>query len=262
MARRQSRPSPAARSSSSSAAPGRSLTPFYVVLGLVALLGVGFLVYQSQRGSSGGAALAPPAVELDPAELARVQGISIGREDAPVVIYEFADFQCPGCAQFATFVMPLISERLVEPGLVRFVYYDFPLAMHPHAFLASRAARCANEQGKFWEYSDVVYGRQPRWSAERSAPVASFVEYAGEVGLDRAAFEACLKSDRYADEVTRSLKFGESLNVQGTPTLFVNGKLLSGIPSFAELERIVRDEAGNAAPAGPTVIGLEPDSTE
>jgi protein-disulfide isomerase len=261
VARRQSRP-PAATRSNSSAAGGRSLTPFYIVLGLVAVVGIGFLLSRSKGGGAGNAALAPTAVEVDPAEMAQVKGISIGRDDAPVVIYEFADFQCPGCGQFATFVTPLIRERLVEPGLVRFVYYDFPLAMHPYSFLASRAARCANEQGKFWEYSDVLYGRQPRWSIERSAPVASFIEYAGEIGLDRPAFEACLKSDRYADEVTRNLRLGESLHVQGTPTLFINGKQLSGIPDFAQLEKIVRDEAGSAAPAGPTIIGLEPDSSE
>jgi protein-disulfide isomerase len=193
-------------------------------------------------------------VAIDPAELSRVQGISIGREDAPVVIYEFADFQCPACGQYASFVTPLIKERLVEPGLVRYVYYDFPLVRaHPHAFLAARAGRCANEQGKFWGYHDLVYARQPTWSALSDA-TDFFVDLAREAGLDEERFEACLRSDRYAEEVTRSLRLGESLGVQGTPTLFVNGKRLPNPPTFEELEQIVRQEAGVASAATPPAM--------
>lgn len=222
------------------------LTPFYAILGLVALIGIGAIAYQMFAKDT--AATAPVQMAISPAELQSVQGISIGREDAPVTIYEFADFQCPGCGQFAAFVAPLIKERLVEPGLVRYVYYDFPLAMHPHAFLAARAGRCANELGRFWEYHDLVYARQASWSGLRDA-TDYFVELAGEAGLDQGEFESCLRSDRYAEEVTRSLRLGESLRVQGTPTLFVNMKQLQGIPSFAELEAIVQQEISGGTPA-------------
>jgi protein-disulfide isomerase len=231
-----------------------SLTPFYVIIGVVALAGVAALLFQMRdRGS---AATEPIPVAIDPAELSRVQGISVGRADAPVVIYEFADFQCPGCGQFASFVAPLIKERLVEPGLVRYVYYDFPLSGHSHAFLASRAARCANAQGRFWEYHDLLYARQASWSGLRDAS-DFFVELAGAAGLDEGQFEQCLRSDQFAEEVTRSLRLGESLGVQGTPTLFVNGKRLQEIPSFEELERVVRQEAGGAAgaPAAADTVG-------
>ena len=236
------------------------LLPLYVILGVVALVGVGVLVTQMRSG--GQTATQPVRVDVDPAELARVQGISIGREDAPVVMYEFADFQCPGCGQFAMFIAPLIKERLVEPGLVRYVYYDYPLvSIHPHAFLASRAGRCANEQGRFWEYHDLLYGRQATWSAQRDAS-DFFVRLAAEAGLDQRTFEACLRSDRYADEVTRSMALGESLQVQGTPTIFVNGKRLPGIPPFSELEQIVRQEAGlsgdGSGAGGATEPGTQP----
>lgn len=229
-----------------------SLLPLYVILGVVAIAGIGVLVYQMRGG--GGTATQPVRVEIDPAELARVPGISVGREDAPVVMYEFADFQCPGCGQFAMFMAPLIKERLVDTGLVRYVYYDFPLTgMHPHAFLASRAARCANEQGRFWEYHDLLYGRQPSWSGLRD-PSDFFVQLAAETGLNQREFEPCLRSDRYADDVTRSMQLGESLAVSGTPTLFINGKRLPGIPTFRELEEIVRDEAGQGATADTTSV--------
>lgn len=223
-----------------------SLSTLYVILGVVAIAGIGFVAYQMTRAS---AAREPVEVTMDPAELQRVQGISIGEADAPVVIYEFADFQCPACGQFATFVAPLIKENLVEKGIARYVYYDFPLVqIHPNAFIAARAGRCANEQGKFWEYHDVLYGRQSEWAHARN-PDDLFVGYARQVGADEAAFERCLKSDRYAEEVTQSMKLGESLRVSGTPSLFVNGKMVQP-GNYRELEEIVLAEVGQAPSAG------------
>lgn len=225
------------------------LTPFYVILGVVAIGGVIVLLNQLRGDASGGAAIGPVAVPTDPSELARVQGIALGREDAPVVVYEFADFQCPSCGQFATFYTPLIKERLVETGVVRYVYYDFPLRQHPHAFLASRAARCANEQGRFWEYHDYLYARQSTWSAMGSA-VDYFVELGEQAGIpDQSAFAQCVRSDRFQTEVSRSVALGESLGVDGTPSLFVNGKRTQIPPSFADFEALVRAEAGSPAPA-------------
>jgi protein-disulfide isomerase len=223
------------------------LTPFYVVLAVVALIGVVVLLTQLRR-SGGQAALSPIPVQIDPSEISRVQGVAMGREDAPVVIYEFADFQCPACAQFATFYTPLIKERLVQTGTVRYVYYDFPLAQHPHAFVAARAARCADEQGRFWEYHDLLYGRQSTWYNMRNA-VDFFVDLGREAGLDQRQFESCVRSDRYQEEVSRSLRLGEALGVTGTPTLFVNGRRLQQIPgSYSSLEQIILSEAGTAAP--------------
>lgn len=231
------------------------LMPFYIILGLVAVGGVIVLLNQLRGAGGGDAALAPVPVQIDPAELSRVQGISIGRADAPVVMYEFADFQCPACGQFAAFITPLIKERLVDTGIVRYVYYDYPLSQHPHSFVAARAARCANEQGKFWEYHDLVYGRQSSWSGLGNA-VDFFIDLGAEAGLEEGAFAACVRSTRFQEEVSQSLGLGESLGVAATPTLFVNGKHLQQIPgSFAELERIVLAEAGAAGAAGAAPAG-------
>jgi protein-disulfide isomerase len=145
--------------------------------------------------------------------------------------------------EFATFTAPLIKERLVDTGLARFVYYDFPLPQHPHSFLAARGARCANEQGSFWQYHDVLYARQNSWSMMQDA-TDLFVELAGDVGLDEGDFEACLRSDRFQDEVSQSLQLGQMLGVGSTPTLFVNMKRLNGVPSISELEEMVRAELG------------------
>ena len=229
-----------------------SMQPFYVILGVVAVVGVGLVLWQVMgRGSP---AVAPVPVVISDQELSRVQGISIGRDDAPVVIYEFADFQCPGCGQFATFTAPLIKERLVETGQVRYVYYDFPLTqMHQHAFLASRAGRCANDQGRFWDYHDILYGRQPSWSSLSNA-TSYFIGLAEELGLDEGQFSSCLRSDEHQEEISRNIQLGQMLGVQGTPTLFVNMKRLGGVPDFAELQQIVQAEMG-VAPAEPAASG-------
>jgi protein-disulfide isomerase len=225
------------------------LTPFYAVLGAIAVAGVGLILYQVlARGGS--AATEPVEVNIEPSELASVQGISIGDANAPVVIYEFADFQCPACANYASLVAPTIKQRLVDTGLARYVHHDYPLTqIHPHAFLAARAGRCANEQGGFWHFHDLVYARQMRW-ASMGDPSDFFVDVADEVGIDDRAFAACLRSDRYAEEITRSMRLGESMGVPGTPTLFVNMRRLPNIPTtsseFAELEAMVRSEAGMA----------------
>ena len=249
-----------ARAPKTTAPQRNSLAPFYAILGVVALGGVGAIAYQ-MLGGGGDAATEPlPAVALDASELQSVQGIALGPENAPVTIYEFADFQCPACGQYASFVTPLIKDRLVGSGNVRYVYYDFPLAMHPHAFLASRAGRCAHEQGKFWEYHDLLYARQPTWSALGNA-TDYFVDLGDEVpGLDTGQFGSCVLSDKYADVVTQNMRLGEALNVNGTPTLFVNMKQLPTPPPFSALEAIVQQEMAGFAPAAAPADSAPADS--
>lgn len=226
---------------------GSSLKNFYIVLGGIAVVGAAMILYELY--GQGSAAMQPVEVAIDPATLAATEGISIGDEDAPVVIFEFADFQCPACGTYATFVTPLIKERMVEQGLVRFVFYDFPLEMHPNSFIAARAGRCADAQGEFWAYHDVIFAQQATWAAEGN-PIGTFVDMADEIGLDAGEFESCLESDRFAEEVTRSLELGKSLGVRGTPTIFVNGRRLANPPTYNELEAIVNEFAGtSAAPA-------------
>jgi protein-disulfide isomerase len=230
--------------------------PLYLFLGLIVLAGAGVLFTQSRRASE--AATQPVDVVLTTEQLQRVPGISLGRPDAPLTIYEFADFQCGGCAQWATFMEPLIKERLVNTGKARYVYYDFPLSIHQHAFLASRAGRCANEQQKFWDYHAALYQNQSQWSREDDA-LPLFLDYARRVGLNADTFEGCLRSDKYAREVSESYKLGESLGVNGTPTVFVNGQRVptpGRYEDFArELERIAPGSTGAApaaaAPAAP-----------
>lgn len=246
-----------------------SLTPFYAILGVVLLVGIGFLVTQATRKKNAGAN-APPqaALTLTPEQLQRVKGISRGRDDAPITIYEFADFQCPHCAQYAALLEPVILERLVDTGKARYVFYEFPLGFK-WSWLAARAGRCANEQGKFWDFHTLLFARQGEWAFDTD-PLTRWRPLAEQAGMDGKKFEECVRSDRYLKDVTESQQLGNSLGVGGTPTLFVNGRKLDSpaITSYAAFEAEVRriapsafgdSPAPAAAPAGPTApIGQTP----
>ena len=226
-----------------------SLLPFYVILGVVALGGA-FLLFRQMGGGGGTAATTLQQVVMTPEQLQRVPGISKGQPGAPVVLMEFADFQCPACGDFARFSEPLIQDY-IDNGTVRFVWYDFPLVqIHANAMLASRAGRCANEQNQFWPFHDYVFGQQSQWSESTDA-ADLFVGYAEQVGMNRDAFATCLRSDRYQKEVSESYQLGITLGVGGTPTVFINGKKVEETPrTRAEWDALIRRETGSAAAAG------------
>lgn len=117
-------------------------------------------------------------------------------------------------------------------GQVRLVYRDFPLVqIHPQALPAALAGECAHEQGKFWEYHDVLFANQSRLDE------ASLKEYAAQVGLDTATFDQCLTSQKYLEEVRKDYADGVSYGVQGTPTFFLNGLKIFGLRRVGALEQ-------------------------
>ena len=151
-------------------------------------------------------------------EIATDDQPSKGAATAAVTVVEFTDLQCPSCAQ----LHPVVERLAAEYGdRVRFVVRDYPLAQHADARKAAEAAEAAREQGKYWEYVALLYRNQSALS------VAKLKEYATQVGLDRAKFDAALDSGRHAEKVQRDLLDGNRVGVSGTPTFFVNGKRLS-----------------------------------
>jgi protein-disulfide isomerase len=140
---------------------------------------------------------------------------SIGPENAPVTIVEFADFQCPYCAQSASTLNQALARY---PGKVRVVFRNFPLSFHTYAQKAHEAAECANEQGKFWQYHDVLFANQG------ALGVDDLKRYAAGVGLDGERFSQCLDTGKYAEKVRKDYEEGARYNVRGTPTFFINGK--------------------------------------
>ena len=198
---------------------------FYWVLGIVAVVGLAAVGYSVGSNTLGAAATEPVVVEGldDPTQLMSLaQGVTKGDPDAPITIVEFADYSCPGCGQFALQIKPQMELQYVQSGIAKFVYYDFPLiSIHPHSFVAARAARCANDQGKFWEYQDQLFRNQPTWSVKPSVE-SDLMNFAGVIGLDEGAFETCLKSDAHADVVSANLRLAEELGIQQTPTLMMS----------------------------------------
>jgi len=145
----------------------------------------------------------------------------LGDADAPVVIVEFSDFQCPHCADFHVNTFPAL--RSLYGGRVRWYFVNrFFTAPHPHAEAAAIAAECANRQGKFWEYADQLFRRQEELGPDMLDQVA------GQLGLDRAAFDQCRADPAVAEEVAADQAEGERMRVDGTPTFFVNGVQILG----------------------------------
>jgi protein-disulfide isomerase len=158
---------------------------------------------------------------------------SIGPEDAPVTIIEFSDYECPFCAK----VEPTIMQVLEAYGDdVRFVYRDFPLDSHRDAQKAAEAAECADDQGKFWEYHDLLFANQGNLG------VSSLRQFASDLDLDVDAFNDCLDSDKYEDEVKKDFQDGQAAGVGGTPAFFINGQLVSGAQPFSVFKQVIDAE--------------------
>jgi protein-disulfide isomerase len=232
------------------ARPASGLKNFYWILGLLAIVGVAAIAWIVVKGRTGNAAMEPVEVEgaQDPQALvAKAQGVSVGPDSAPVKMLVFSDFQCPYCGTFALQVEPVLKNDFVTTGKLQIVYYDFPLGgSHRFSFLASRGARCAGDQKKFWEYHDMLFARQADWSFEQNPPVGKLLELGKEVGLNEKQFESCLKSDKYQDVVSANRTLGDRLLVNSTPTLFMNGRK---VPSdmglnIEELRKLVNQSAG------------------
>lgn len=242
---------------------GSSLLPLYVILGVVALGGLVFVGKQMMAKAN--AASQPVPVNLNPEQLNAVRGIEKGSPNAPVTMFEFADFQCGHCAQFATLIEPELREKLVNTGVVKVVFYDFPLPQFPYGFAASRAGRCANEQGKFWEWHDLTFQNQREWSYAPSLDKAIdfWTGYAEQAGMDAGNFETCVRSDKYQKEVSESRELGSSLGINGTPGIIINGKRMPNPPAnFDELNAAIQAELpAAAAPAAPAAPAAAPTDT-
>lgn len=205
-----------------------------LVLGAIGVAGVAILGYSLATGAFASAATEP--VELDYADdperlIEEAVAVEMGDPDAPVTLMEFADYQCPGCAHFATQIKPQLRQEFIETGQVHFVFHDFPLSGHANAFLAARAARCAGDQDVYWDYHDVLAARQNEW-ATQSDPRGLFTDYAEAVGADGSAFRECVNSDRHAETVTANAALGDQLGVTGTPWVLVSER--GGAPQRVE----------------------------
>lgn len=145
---------------------------------------------------------------------------ALGSESAPVTIVEFSDFQCPFCERLYSDGIAQMKTNYVNTGKAKLYFRDYPLSFHPNALPAANAARCANEQGKFWEMHNKLFEAQNTWSASSDAKTF-FMQYATEIGLNNASFDACYSASKYASTIMADEAEGQRYGVQGTPGTFL-----------------------------------------
>jgi protein-disulfide isomerase len=164
-------------------------------------------------------------------------GHVLGRDDAPVTVIEYADFQCPGCKMAWLLTVQDVKDRLVADGTVRFIFRDFPLDMHNNARPAHHAAACADEQGQFWAMHDQLFANQDGWSVT-GAPERMFRDYAEGIGLDTERYDACMAEGRYRGRIQASYDSGVELGVSSTPTMIVGNSIYSSL-TYDQLKGVV-----------------------
>jgi thiol-disulfide isomerase/thioredoxin len=156
---------------------------------------------------------------------------TLGSDDAKIVLVEFGDFGCSYSREVAPIVRAIVKQY---PNDIQFMYRDYPIDdLHPGASLAAEGGGCAQEQGKFWEYYDAVFGMSDELS------VATLTSIAETIGMDTEQFERCVESGYYANDVADDTSDGANAGVVGTPTFFFNGQKVEGSIPFTIFNQIV-----------------------
>lgn len=190
------------------------------------LLVVIFGAFVLRPNAQGG--LSPSTASLDKSK---------GAADAPVVVMEYGDFQCPACRQFTVDAKRRLEDDYVSKGQVRFVFRNFAF-LGAESQWAAEAAECANAQGRFWDYYDKIFKEQ------NGENVGTFVKenlkrFAADLSLDTGQFNACLDSGKYTDKVRQETREGQLAGVRGTPTIFVNDRLVNKGANYAVLKQAI-----------------------
>lgn len=175
---------------------------------------------------------------------------ALGRADAPVTLVEFTDYQCPFCGRFHRKTFPLLKQKFIDTGKLRFVVMDLPLAMHPNAQRAAVAAHCAGAQGRYFALNDLLFRNQRRLQPDGIAALAR------RAGLDMKKFQTCTRSQRFLDEVRQSAALAVRLGITGTPSFVlgtagpdgtVEGRKIVGAQPYTVFEAAI-SRLLNAAP--------------
>lgn len=183
-----------------------------------------------------GAAGSPAGAEVAAAEVAAADKI-LGTADAPVEVVEYLDYQCPYCKQFADGAEQQLRDDYVASGQVRFVVRNLAF-IGDESIWAAEAAECAEEQDRFWDYHDKLFAEQGR---ENSGAFGreNLKRFAAELGLDTAAFDQCLDSDKYRDQVRDERAEAQLRQIRATPSLLVDGRLVENGANYAVLRAAI-----------------------
>ena len=220
------------------------------LVGIVAILGifvVGGIYWVAQSGSGGDALVAPMYFAVDPDSPIETGSTDDGRPymgqaDAPVTIYEFADFQCPHCRDYSRGAGEEVKRDLIESGKARLVWVNFPI-LGDESVQAAKAALCAHEQDQFWTFHDWLFANQSvqrnsgAFSEERLLQIAALID-----GLDAAEFETCMSDSAIAERVQADQAMGTENAVSQTPSFLVGDQVVGG--SLSEITQAVTAAGG------------------
>lgn len=165
----------------------------------------------------------PSATPVDQSILLEDASKVKGKTEAAITVVEFSDFQCPACKGYQPMIQQLESQY---PDTLKVVYKHYPLdQIHPNARFAAQASEVALEMGKFWEFHDKLFATQDDWSkiADKKELFTKFASYAEELKIDKAKFLEKIESDSIAQKVQKDKEVGDKVDVQATPTFFING---------------------------------------
>jgi protein-disulfide isomerase len=212
------------------------LTLIGVVI-VVALSTTALLVLPSIRNAT---APVGTIVDVTPKQWPAGENTTLGEANAPVLVEVWEDFQCPACKTYTEEIEPRIIDDFVVTGKVRYVFRHFPFlddrAATRESDQSANASMCAMEQGRFWDYKSMLYAN---WDSENAGAFRDkrLIAFAEKLQLDMTAFNACFEANKYEDQINADLAAGNSAGVTGTPSVFVNGQLLTPgyIPQYEDI---------------------------
>lgn len=213
-----------------------------LLLSLLSVVITAFLFVQTRRDLANlGAAQQQLATQVSALQKPVTIDVSgspaLGPAEAAVTLVEFSDYECPFCSRHFTQTMPRLVDSYIRPGKIRYVFRDMPIdQLHPAAIRAHQAARCAEQQKRFWEMHNVMFSAPGTHTDEALEAKAS------QVGLDVASFRACLASGSTVAEIRQSSALGMTLGAEGTPTFFLG----------------LRDLRTNEVRIAQTIVGAQP----
>lgn len=232
-----------------STAPTKKKTTIPIVVAVVALIVAAVFALTSPFGDADqdATASAPGAAQPQDGSEAtsgRQDPLSLGEPDAPVVLVEYSDFQCPFCGKFARDTEPELIDRYVDDGTLRIEWRDFPY-IGSESYMAAHAGRAAALQDKFWEFHDAMYADQPPPNSGQ-VDEAYLVDVAERIGLDVPRFRKDLFSGDVAAAVAKDFREGLSRGVNGTPAFFLNGQMIVGAQPLDVFVRAIEQAAAKA----------------
>jgi protein-disulfide isomerase len=218
---------------------------------IVVLVILGFAIYPQIK-----AATAPigTIVQITPVARPQASGTAAGNPNAKMRIDVFEDFQCPVCRQFTATIEPQLMQNEVASGQVYYVFHNFPFidrgtwtSAQKESHQAANAAMCASAQGRFWDYHDILFAN---WTGENVGDFNDnrLVAFAQAIKLDMNSFNTCFKANTFQTQIDADLAEGNSMNVTGTPSIFVNNKEVTpgSVPTYQQIQQAVAQAAAAA----------------